>query len=286
MASIFNLDFLSMIIGYCLGLLLLLLLGFSLYHVAGKSPRLLLIALCAPCLLVFFASQALTLARILVARNMIPRFSWLMSLVILDLRDGFAFALTGLATLFACILLLRLRHEPLTRINPAQTRKHRAAQRRQRRFLSLILVCLLASSLSLTVLRRYENREAEISPPTEVFSVNGFIVLPLAEIDDGQLHRFVYTAKDGTGIRFILIKKSKTAYGVGLDACDICGPTGYFQRKDQVICKLCDVVMNISTIGFPGGCNPVPLPFSISQGALLIRAGDLEAEKNRFGGHY
>jgi uncharacterized membrane protein len=268
--------------GYCLGLLLLIILGFSLYAAGANSPARLLFALCSLCLLVLSASQALDLARILITRNMIPRFTWLMSLVILDMQNVFAFALSGLIFLFVLILLASLGHESIPGSNPAQTRKRKASRRNRRRLLALILSCLLASSLGFTLLRGYENREVEISPPIEVFPANGFVALPLEGIDDGNLHRFVYKTGDNVGIRFIVIKKSGTAYGVGLDACDICGPTGYFQRKDQVICKLCDVVMNKATIGFPGGCNPVPLPFSIARGALLIRTADLEAEKSRF----
>jgi uncharacterized membrane protein len=45
---------------------------------------------------------------------------------------------------------------------------------------------------------------------------------------------------------------------------------------------LCDVVMNIATIGFPGGCNPVPLKYRASDGGLIIDTKDLEAEKRRF----
>ena len=96
------------------------------------------------------------------------------------------------------------------------------------------------------------------------------------------MHRHVYKTESGARVRFIVIKKGASAYGVGLDACDICGPSGYYQRKGRIVCKLCDVVMNISTIGFPGGCNPVPLNFSIGKGNLIIKAQDLEAEKKRF----
>ena len=61
-------------------------------------------------------------------------------------------------------------------------------------------------------------------------------------------------------VRFIVVKKPKGgSYGIGLDACDICGLAGYYERNDEVVCKRCDVVMNKSTIGFKGGCNPVPL---------------------------
>jgi uncharacterized membrane protein len=40
--------------------------------------------------------------------------------------------------------------------------------------------------------------------------------------------------------------------------------------------------MNISTIGFKGGCNPVPLAYALRQGFMVIREADLEQEKNRF----
>ncbi|OCG45293.1 hypothetical protein A9G35_06565 [Gilliamella sp. Choc5-1] len=83
-------------------------------------------------------------------------------------------------------------------------------------------------------------------------------------------------------VRFIVIKKSENAYGVGFDACDICGASGYYQRGNQVVCILCDVVMNIATIGFSGGCNPVPLKYEIIDGNMVIRPANLEAEKNRF----
>jgi hypothetical protein len=71
---------------------------------------------------------------------------------------------------------------------------------------------------------------------------------------------------------------------VGLDACDICGPSGYYQRGNQIVCKLCDVVINIATIGFPGGCNPVPLRFSIARSSMIILTKDLDAEAPRFQG--
>jgi uncharacterized membrane protein len=99
---------------------------------------------------------------------------------------------------------------------------------------------------------------------------------------DGHLHRFVYTASDATEVRFIVIRKNEIAYGVGLDACDICGPTGYYERKGQIICRLCDVVMNISTIGFMGGCNPVPLAYTLRGGTMVIDTEHLENEKGRF----
>lgn len=45
---------------------------------------------------------------------------------------------------------------------------------------------------------------------------------------------------------------------------------------------LCDVVMNIGTIGMPGGCNPVPLDHEITGGRIVIDAANLDAEAYRF----
>ena len=73
-------------------------------------------------------------------------------------------------------------------------------------------------------------------------------------------------------MRFIVIKKNEIAFGTGLDACEICGDSGYFEDKGKVICRECDVMMNIQTIGFPGGCNPIPIAYEIDGGKLLVPA--------------
>jgi uncharacterized membrane protein len=136
--------------------------------------------------------------------------------------------------------------------------------------------------LCLTVIKKY-NEQGVVLSPAEPMSVAGDeIVIPIEKIEDGRLHRYNYLAGDDIEMRFIVIKKNAVAYGVGLDACDICGPTGYYERKSQVICRLCDVVMNISTIGFKGGCNPVPLAYTLRSGSMVIKTEDLEKERNRF----
>jgi uncharacterized membrane protein len=41
-------------------------------------------------------------------------------------------------------------------------------------------------------------------------------------------------------------------------------------------------VMNKSTIGLKGGCNPVPLAYTLRSGNLVIELADLEKERGRF----
>ncbi|MDR2574669.1 MAG: Fe-S-containing protein [Desulfovibrio sp.] len=285
MESVFNTEFLYRVIGYSLGLLLMFLLGLGIFKISSRLPRRFLQALFFAVLLVFCAKLALEMTQILVARSMVPRGPRLMSLVIFVLThvNWFAFAIMGLVFFFTASLVARIRFEPLPDGNPAVRRKRKAGNRNLYRHSACVFFCLLVSALTITEIRAYANREVEISPPLEIAAVDGKILLPIETINDGNLHRFQYRNANGAIVRYIVIKKSETAYGVGLDACDICGPSaGYYQRKDKVICKLCDVVMNTSTIGFPGGCNPVPLRFSISQGNMVILAADLDAEQARF----
>lgn len=284
MESVFNTEFLFRVIGYSLGLLLMFLLGLGIFKISARLPRRFLQALFFAVLAVFLAKLALEVAQIFVARNMVPRKPWLMSLVIFILThvNWFSFALMGLAAFLTGSLAMRVRFEPVLGANPAIRRKQRAEHKRMFRYVACIALCLIISTVTITEIRAYANKGVEISPPIEVAAVDGKVLLPIETIGDGNLHRFQYRTPGGTAIRYIVIKKSESAYGVGLDACDICGPSGYYQRKDQVVCKLCDVVMNISTIGFPGGCNPVPLRFGISQGSMVIQTKDLEAEQQRF----
>lgn len=72
------------------------------------------------------------------------------------------------------------------------------------------------------------------------------------------------------------------AYGVGLDACETCGDAGYYEQDGKIICKRCDVAINLATIGFKGGCNPIPFPYQVDDGAIIIRAADLDALSAHF----
>ena len=65
--------------------------------------------------------------------------------------------------------------------------------------------------------------------------------------------------------------------------CDICGETGYYERGEgQVVCKLCDVVMNVNTIGFKGGCNPIPISYEVADGNLVFALADIIAGEREF----
>jgi uncharacterized membrane protein len=230
------------------------------------------------------------------ARRIIPLNRGLFRLIMAAVNNQhcFMFAGIGIAALLPLCLLLgafspsgtrsgRSRREPAEPPpNPAVMRKQKAFARRSRRRNTAAVLLLGFSVFALTGLKAWNERAVTLSP-AEPFTLAGEeIIIPVAQIEDGHLHRFAWNASDNTEVRFIVVKKSASAWGVGLDACDICGNTGYYERRDGIVCRLCDVVMNKSTIGFKGGCNPVPLAYTVRDGAMVIRLDELEAEKGRF----
>ncbi len=166
--------------------------------------------------------------------------------------------------------------------NPAEYRKILAAAKRKLRWGAGVIASLVLMVLMSSVGHSFATKEAELVPAVPVAAENGFVSVPLEEVQDGHLHRYSYRTKNGTAVRFIIIRKGGNAYGVGLDACEICGPTGYIERDEQVICKLCDVIMNKQTIGMPGGCNPIPLEYKVESGGIRIAEEKLEQAKKHF----
>lgn len=152
----------------------------------------------------------------------------------------------------------------------------------RRRMLALSLGVGSALVLTYTVGRRAADAVPELSP-IEPSVVNGeHVEVALDLVTDGHLHRFAYESKNGTQVRFIVIQKNPTSFGTGLDACEICGPSGYYERDGKVVCRECDVIMNTQTIGFPGGCNPIPIQYEIAPSKLLFQVAELEQQAKVF----
>ena len=69
---------------------------------------------------------------------------------------------------------------------------------------------------------------------------------------------------------------------MGLDACENCGPAGYYEKDGKIICKRCDVAINPATIGFKGGCNPIPIDFTVDGGSLMVPTSALDQSAKIF----
>jgi uncharacterized membrane protein len=282
--SIISTDFLFKLIGFTAGLVLVILASFGLFKSASTLSNKVIGIFLSLVLVINMVNQLTAIIQFLLARRIIPMIRWLFRIIVVAVNYNivFLYVFIGISIFIPLILFAQYIHPRLTYHNPAELRKLKAGIRRDRRWASLVILGFASSVLSFTVLRTYNERGVVLSPAESKTIVGDEIRIPLEQVEDGHLHRFAWNASDGTEVRFIVIRKSSAAYGVGLDACDICGNTGYYERRDEVICRLCDVVMNKSTIGFKGGCNPVPLAYAIRDGAMSVLLEDLENEKGRF----
>ncbi|MDR1910002.1 MAG: DUF2318 domain-containing protein [Spirochaetaceae bacterium] len=282
--SIFSTDFLFKLIGFSAGLTVAVLASAALYAIARASGPFLAALILTAALAVNMVNQVSAIVQFLLGRRIISVSRHIFSLIvfIINYNTLFLYTLMALALVLPLAAFAGSFSSSAAYANPAEHRKIRAALRRSRRLSCTVVLGFALSVVSLTVVKAYNERGVELSPAEPMTITGAEITIPIERIEDGHLHRFAFSASDGTEVRFIVIKKNEIAYGVGLDACDICGATGYYERKNQVICRLCDVVMNISTIGFRGGCNPVPLAYSLRSGNMVILTENLENEKGRF----
>ncbi len=203
----------------------------------------------------------------------------------------FALIILGLSLIIPLMLFLKNLRVTKPYSNAAEHRKLKSVARHNRRKAAVVFACFALAIFSLTGVKAYDTRAVELSAPETYEIVGGedvplaekTIRIPLEQVNDGHLHRFEYTTEKGVGVRWIIVKKPGSgAYGVGLDACDVCGNAGYYERGEQVVCKRCDVVMNINTIGFKGGCNPIPLAFRVEEGYIVFDMADILAGEKEF----
>lgn len=284
-SNVLSTDFLYRFIGWLLGLLLILLIILSVYRGAKALGGKALTAIMLTALGVNAFSQLAGIFRTMLTRRIIPSNAVLFKIAKISYNYGnvFVFIILGLALIIPITLWIKSFNVKEPYSNPAEHRRIKAKWRTIRRWATTMIVCFVIAALTITAIKTLSNKEIELSPPEEAELVGDTMYVPLERVSDGHLHRFIYTAPSGTEIRFIVIKKPNgQSYGVGLDACDICGETGYYERDGLVVCKLCDVVMNVNTIGFKGGCNPIVIDYSIENGYIIVPTRTLLEHEKEF----
>lgn len=270
--SVLSTGFLYRLIGLVLGVLLAVLAGLAAWAVSMKAPEGLLGAVLKTALVVNGAQYVSKIIQTLLTRRIISGRT-LFKIVKFTSNHGsvFTFIILLLAALLPLFMFVKTAKITEPYENPAQLRKLKANRRSIRRWSATVLLSFFIAVMNMTAVKAYANRPVELSPTEECEVRGDNVYVSFEQVEDGHLHRFAYTTEKGKAVRFIIIKKpNSSAYGVGLDACDICGETGYFERNGQIVCKLCDVVMNINTIGFKGGCNPKVIDYSIENGHIVI----------------
>lgn len=267
------------VIGYTAGFTVIILSGLAIYNTGIRLKENQLKALVITTLLIRGVTQMAVIAQRLYSLRILPKNITLFKLITETLNRTRYFDYAVMAVLIIAPIILWSQNIKVVQpySNRAQLRKIKFYMRNKRHWAQFFIVLIVVNIMSLTVVKAHVNREIPLSPPENYTVEDGFAVITLESVDDGHLHRYVYTAADKKEVRFIIIKKAQGSYGVGLDACELCGPSGYFERKDEVVCKLCDVVMNKGTIGFKGGCNPIPVKYIVHDRKIKIALSDLDA---------
>ncbi|MDR3303951.1 MAG: DUF2318 domain-containing protein [Treponema sp.] len=282
--SPFSTDFLFKSLGFLAGVIVVGLCALALYKTGRDLPPRITAVLLTGGLAINMLNQVSALLQFLVVRRIIHAPRWMFTLIVRTINYNaiFLYGIMAITLVLPLMLFVQSLRPAVSYRNPAELRKIRAGKRGQRRWCATLAAGYVFSLMSVTVIKAVIERGVVLAP-AEAMTIEGTqIIIPLEKIEDGHLHRYNYTASENIEMRFIILRKNEAAYGVGLDACDICGPTGYYERKDEVICRLCDVVMNKSTIGLKGGCNPVPLAYTLRSGNMVIDSADLEKERGRF----
>lgn len=267
------------IIGYVFAVVLMILSSIAIFKIVRRVDKIYRDKILMISLSIWGINQIFIVLQRLYAVDFIPRSASVFNTIawVINHAHYIGFSLMIFLIILPIILYLNNMKVKETFKNPAELRKKKYHMRCNRNLAKFLLILIVINVFSLTYLRAYSGREIQLSEPEEYEIEGDMIVIPLSELEDMKLHRYQYTASDGVHMRFFLIKKSQGSYGVVLDACEICGPSGYYERGNDVICKLCDVIMNRGTIGFKGGCNPIPIPYIVHDEKIKINTQDLDA---------
>ncbi len=155
----------------------------------------------------------------------------------------------------------------------AERRLLESQNRRARGWMIAAATACLAVMLVLTADFIYTR--ANSAPPASqpISAVGNEVRVPLSEIQDTNLHLFTVDV-GGQSLRFMIIKKPN-GYGTALDACRICGPEGYRQDGQNVVCRHCGSAIYVPSIGEQGGCNPVGVAAHVDGSDLVIDVSSL-----------
>jgi high-affinity iron transporter len=197
-------------------------------------------------------------------------------------RNDLFFFVTILALAALMVLFDAKWREPVAEAaSAAQRRKEAWSARRERLWMASVYVFSFLFIAMLTAEFVYAKSQSALSPSTEITFVNGQVKIPLAQVADGDLHRY-QAEEHGTPIRFWLYQKPDGKVATVFDACEICGAVGFYKSGNGVVCKNCSAPINPQSVGSKGGCNPVPLKAAQTADSVIIQEADIAAGSRMF----
>jgi high-affinity iron transporter len=198
-------------------------------------------------------------------------------------RNELFFFVTILALAALMILFDQRRRAPaaMTTESRALQRKAEWSAYRERLWAAAVYTSSFVFIVLVTAQFIYAKSATSLPPASEVGFVNGAATILVAQVSDGDLHRYSAIV-DGKQVRFLLYRKPDGKIATVLDACAICGPVGFYKSGQMIICKNCAAPVNPQSMGDPGGCNPIPLKASVTGDSVVISQADLAAGAAHF----
>ncbi len=197
-------------------------------------------------------------------------------------RNDLFFFVTILALAALMVLFEARRRQPESLPeSSAEKRKALWSARREQLWMISVYATAFIFIVLVTAEFIYTKSVNALSPATQVTFTNGAVSIPLAQVSDGDLHRYA-AHEGGIEIRFLLYQKPDGKVVAIFDACEICGSVGFFKGPNGLVCKNCASPINAQSVGTRGGCNPVPLNSNVSGDALVIHEPDLAASARLF----
>jgi high-affinity iron transporter len=204
-------------------------------------------------------------------------------------RNDLFFFVTMLALAMLMILMEQRRRVPAVLepdASPADKRRAQWSQRREKMWMTAVVSASFLFIFLSTAEFIYAKSSTALSAASPVTLVGDQVTVPAAEINDDKLHRYSVHVDDGHGsspeVRFLLYKKPDGNIVSVADACNICGPVGFYIGSQGITCKMCASPLVPASMGQPGGCNPIPLKSTNAGGQITIAAADLKALAPRF----
>ena len=212
-----------------------------------------------------------------------------MSLIGPLVKESASIVFTGIMLGFLVLLFIMVpwKQSNTEKLEGIERRKALGAARKERTrkimigIVSVLLILIFISS-------QISALPSGIDPvPEKVSTTGGVVKIPTTSVADGNLHKYVCDMQHATGencpmhgdiganVRVLAIEKSDGSAAVAYDACALCGAAGYVQEGEELICKRCGAPINPNTVGEAGGCNPIPLQYTVEDGQIMIKTEDI-----------
>lgn len=289
MANGINTEWIGKMALMALVALLLFLMALGMNRLGPKMNRKFVFILFISQSIILLSKELTELLQMLFSLQILPLTMWALEILapLVNHKDYFFYSIAITIVLFlffTSISIYRfINAKEVTFTNPAQKRKLFAQSIRIRRWLYSFAAIQMIFFPFLAGAKVIQAKAVASNPPVEVTAQDGHIHIHDQMQKEKGLNVFAYRFPDQTEARFIAAGKTAENYGVALDACAICGVAGYYQKGDQIICKKCNSVINVNTIGFTGGCNPIPMEYeNRGKGELNIPVSELEKSKSLF----